>query len=161
MGKVILSVVAILLVLSYGAFFLSWNIAPQQVTGLLWGGERFSQSLPLGSLVFIGLILGALLMGWASWSAWSTQKALADKHAATIRKAKTKLQAQLDEINELRAEVDRLQGELAGLQAGDGTWGKVSQADVEAGTAAVEPEGEAAAVAATPEEPEVDDPDVI
>jgi len=161
MVKVIVSVVALLLVLTYGAFFLSWNIAPQQVTGFLWGGMRYSQALPLGSLVFLGLVLGALVMGAAAWSAWAGQKATADKHAATIRKAKTKLQTQLDEINDLRSDVERLQGELASLQAGDGTWGRASQADIEAGAVAVQAAGAAPAAGATAAEPEVDDPDVI
>ncbi|MCE5240532.1 hypothetical protein LLH23_18895 [bacterium] len=160
MVKVIIKVVVALGLLAYGAFFLSWNIAPQQITGFVWGGIRYSQTLPLGSLVFIGLALGAALMAIAAWATWATQKAQADKYAATIRKAKSKLQAQLDEINDLRDQVARLEAELEGLRAGDGTWGQVTQADIAAGvegaTAAAEPGGEASAAQA-----EVDDPDVI
>lgn len=158
MVKVILSVLVVLLVLAYGAFFLTWNLVPQQVTGFVWAGVRYSQPLPLGSLVFIGLVLGAVVMACASWSAWSAQKAVANKHAATIRKAKVKLQTQLDEINDLRDQVGRLQAELESLQAGDGTWGQVTQADLEGGVAEAAPAAEPADTAATPE---VDDPDVI
>jgi len=161
MVKVILSVLAALLVLVYGAFFLTWNLAPQQVFGFVFGGTRYSQTLPLGSLVFIGLIIGAVVMACASWSAWAAQKAVANKHAATIRKAKVKLQAQLDEINDLRDQAARLQGELEGLQAGDGTWGRVTQADLAAGASGAAPADEAGDTETPPAAPEVDDPDVI
>ncbi|MBU0607312.1 MAG: hypothetical protein KKI08_05465 [Armatimonadetes bacterium] len=161
MVKVILSVLAVLLVLAYGAFFLTWNLAPQQVVGFSVGGMRYTQTLPLGSLVFVGLVIGAAIMACASWSAWATQKATADKHAATIRKAKVKLQNQLDEINDLRDQVARLEAELASLQTGDGTWGKVNQADIEAGAAEPGSEAPTPEVAQAPAEPEVDDPDVI
>jgi hypothetical protein len=154
MGKVIFKVVVALAVLAYGALFLSWNMAPTEITGLYWlGGVRYSQSLPLGSLVFIGLILGAVIMAIAAWSAWASQKAVADKATAMVKKAKVKLQAQLDEMNELRADNERLQSEIAGLQAGDGTWGKVKAGDLPA------TEGQPAAAEAA--ETEVDDPDVI
>jgi hypothetical protein len=158
MLKVILKVLVALVVLAYGALFLSWNMTPQEITGLHWlGGVRYSQTLPVGSLVFIGLIAGAAIMAVAAWSAWAAQKAIVDKATAVVKKAKVKLQAQLDEINDLRAEIERLQGEISSLQAGDGTWGKVSAADLEAGTEGV------AAPGSTPAAPEaeVDDPDVI
>ena len=153
MAKVILKVIVALLVLAYGAMFLSWNMTPQEVTGFYWAGSRYSQMIPLGLLVFIGLIAGAAIMAVAAWVAWAAQKATADKHAATIRKAKVKLQAQLDEIHDLREQLAQAQGELEGLQAGDGTWGQVSAGDLEP----------VAAGAAAPAhaEPEVDDPDVI
>lgn len=161
MGKVIVSVLVVLALLAYGACFLSWNLAPQEVTGFVLLGTRYSQSLPLGSLVFIGLVLGAVVMAIATWSAWASQKATADKHAATIRRAKAKLQDQLDEINDLRAEVERLEGQVASLQSGDGTWGQVTQADIAAGAAATTPTGADPSPDAAVETPEVDDPDVI
>lgn len=150
MVKVIISVLVALLLLAYGAGFLSWNIAPQEVTGLWLGGVRYSQTLPLGSLVFIGLIIGAAIMAVAAWSVWTTQKATADKATAMVKKAKVKLQAQLDEINDLRGEIQRLECEVAGLKAGDGTWGAVTAADLNAGSESAD--------APTAE---VDDPDVI
>ena len=151
MVKVIIKVFVALVVLAYGALFLSWNMTPQEITGLYWlGGVRYSQSLPVGSLVFIGLIAGAVIMAAASWAAWAAQKATADKATAMVKKAKMKLQAQLDQITELRTETERLQAEIVSLQAGDGTWGKVTAAALEAGAeSTAAPEGE------------VDDPDVI
>lgn len=153
MAKVIVKVIVALLVLAYGAMFLSWNMTPQEVTGFYWAGTRYSQMVPLGLLVFIGLIAGAVIMAVAAWAAWAAQKATADKHAATIRKAKVKLQAQLDEIHDLREQLAQAQGELEGLQSGDGTWGQVSAGDLEPVAAG--------AAASAPAEPEVDDPDVI
>lgn len=155
MVKVILKVLVALAVLAYGALFLSWNMTPQEVIGLCWlGGVRYSQTLPVGSLVFIGLIGGAIIMAIGVWAAWAAQKATADKAIAMVRKAKVKLQAQLDQIHELRGETERLQAEIASLHAGDGTWGKVTAADLEAGTEGMAAPGPAPAA-------EVDDPDVI
>lgn len=124
MVKVIVKVVVGLAALTYGAFFLSWNMVTQEVTGWQMMGMRYSQQVPLGALVFIGLVAGAVIMALAAWSAWAAQKATADRATAQVRKAKEKLQAQLDHINELRAEIDRLEIKLEGLQAGDGTWGQ-------------------------------------
>lgn len=124
MVKVILKVVVGLAALTYGAFFLSWNMATQEVTGWQMLGMRYSQQVPLGALVFIGLVGGAVIMALAAWTAWAAQKATADRAVGQVRKAKEKLQAQLDHINELRAEIDHLEVQLEGLQSGDGTWGQ-------------------------------------
>lgn len=132
MLKVIIKVVVALLFLAYGAFFLAWNMKAETIVGFQWGADTYSQILPVGALAFVGLIIGALIMAIAAWSSWATQKTTADRATAMVKKAKTKLQAQLDTINELRDEVDRLQAEVASLQAGDGTWGKVTHDDVPA-----------------------------
>jgi hypothetical protein len=157
MVKVIVKVLVALGVLAYGALFLSWNMTPQEITGLSLGSVRYSQMLPAGSLVFIGLIVGAVIMAAAAWSSWAAQKAAADHAAAVVKKAKVKLQAQLDEMNNLRAEVQKLQGDITSLQAGDGTWGKVSATDLGAAAASDETAGAATPAPAA----EVDDPDVI
>jgi hypothetical protein len=130
MFKVIFKVIVVLLFLGYAAFFLSWNMAPQEIIGWDLAGVRYTQALPVGALAFIGLFVGAIVMAASCWSAWATQRALAKKAVATVKKAKVKLQAQLDMINELRGEVTRLEGELEGLQAGDGTWGRVAASDL-------------------------------
>lgn len=127
MFKAIVIVFLGIVLLAYGSLFFAWNLTPQEITS--WQlGARYSQVLPVGSLAFIGLVLGALIMAVATASTYASQRATTRKAAATIRKAKAKLQAQLDAINELRGEVERLEGELAGLRAGDGTWGKASYA---------------------------------
>ena len=126
MFKVIFKVIIALLFLGYAAFFLSWNMAPQEVIGWNLLGVKYTQALPAGSLGFVGLFAGAIIMAMSCWSAWAVQKGRANKAVATVKKAKVKLQAQLDMINELRGEVGRLEGELESLQAGDGTWGRVT-----------------------------------
>lgn len=154
MLKVVISVLIALLIVAYGAAFLAWNMTAQEVVGWQAFGVRYSQHLPVGSLVFVGLILGALIMAIAAGSTWAAQKARADKATAMVKKAKVKLQAQLDEINDLRDEIGRLEGQVASLQSGDGTWGQ---------TTYVETPGEGAeeAVLVVPSETEVDDDDVI
>jgi hypothetical protein len=148
MAKVIIKVIVGLVVLAYAAAFLSWNAGSQEITALQLGATKFSQQMPLGGLVFIGLIAGAVIMAVAAWSAWSTQKSRADKAVAQVQKAKEKLQAQLATINELRVEVDRLQSEVEGLKAGDGTWGRSNHDDRPAGE-------KAAAGEAVPDEDEI------
>jgi hypothetical protein len=142
MGKVIVKVVAGLAVLTYGAFFLSWNMAPQEVTGWQMMGTRYSQQVPLGALVFIGLVGGAVVMALAAWTAWAAQKATADRATAQVRKAKEKLQAQLDHIYELRAEIEQLENRLDGLAAGDGSWGQTSNPDSESKVVVVDDLGD-------------------
>jgi len=155
MVKVILKVIVALLLLGYAAFFLSWNMAPQEIISWNLMGVKYSQALPAGTLAFVGLFLGAIIMAISCWSAWATQKARADKGVATVKKAKVKLQAQLDMINELRGENARLEGELESLQAGDGSWGRMSAGDLpEAAAAQPAPVGPADA-------DDVDDDDVI
>lgn len=156
MGKVIVKVFIGLLFLAYAALFLSWNMTPQEIISWQLLGVRYSQALPVGTLAFAGLLLGALIMAIACWSAWATQKTTANKAVATVKKAKVKLQAQLDMINELRTEVERLEDELDGLRAGDGTWGRVSAGDVVPPVAS--PSGQPAA---TPQGEEVDDDEII
>jgi multisubunit Na+/H+ antiporter MnhC subunit len=154
MGKVIIKVIIGLIILAYAALFLSWNMAQQEIISWQMMGVRYSQPLPVGSLVFIGLVIGAVIMAIACWSAWAAQKATADKAVATVKKAKVKLQAQLDTINELRAEVEQLEGEIQSLHAGNGTWGRVDAGDI-ADLATVDGVTPAAAAA------EVDDDEVI
>jgi hypothetical protein len=149
MAKVVLTTAALLALSCYGALFLSWNQTPQDIVTFQAGGTRFSQPLPIGALVFIGLVVGMLVMAVASWSAWAGQRGLARKAAAQVGKAREKLQAQLDLINELRARTVELEAELASARTGNGTWGQVAAGDI-----------------AVPEVPAVgahsaDDPDVI
>ncbi|NPV48259.1 MAG: DUF1049 domain-containing protein [Armatimonadetes bacterium] len=151
MVKVIIGAVLGLLLLVYGALFLAWNMTPQDIVALRWfGGVQYSQALPVGSLVFIGLVVGALLMAIACWSAWASQRSIAKRAVAQVQKAKEKLQAQLDAINELRAQVAQLEEELESSRAGNGTWGQVSAGDI--AVPDVTPGVDAAAA---------DDPDVI
>mgnify|MGYP005834679809 CR=1 FL=1 len=151
MVKVIIGSVLGLLLLVYGALFLSWNMTPQDIVAARWfGGVQYSQALPVGSLVFIGLVIGALLMAVACWSAWAGQRALTKRAVAQVQKAKEKLQAQLDAINELRARVEQLEAELESSRAGNGTWGQVSASDIAMPEVTPEPGAEGA-----------DDPDVI
>jgi multisubunit Na+/H+ antiporter MnhC subunit len=154
MGKVIIKVIIGLNILAYAALFLSWNMAQQEIISWQMMGVRYSQPLPVGIVVFIGLVIGAVIMAIACWSAWAAQKATADKAVATVKKAKVKLQAQLDTINELRAEVEQLEGEIQSLHAGNGTWGRVDAGDI-ADLATVDGVTPAAAAA------EVDDDEVI
>ena len=154
MGKVIIKIIIGLIILAYAALFLSWNMGQQEIISWQMMGVRYSQPLPVGSLVFIGLVVGAIVMAIACWAAWAAQKAYADKAVATVKKAKVKLQAQLDTINELRGEVERLEGEIESLQAGNGTWGRVDADDI-ADLATVD--GVTTAQAAA----EVDDDEVI
>jgi len=154
MLKVVISVLIALLIVAYGAAFLAWNMTSQDVVGWQAFGVRYSQHLPVGSLLFVGLFIGALIMGIAAVATWSAQKSRADKATAMVKKAKVKLQAQLDEINDLRDEIDRLEAQVASLQSGDGTWGQTTYAEASADSAMQE--GEAA-----PAETEVDDDDVI
>jgi len=155
MFKVIFKVIVTLLFLGYAAFFLSWNMVPQEIIGWNLMGVKYTQSLPTGSLGFAGLLAGAIVMAIAAWSAWATQKARANKAVATVKKAKGMLQAQLDVINELRGDVARLEGELESLQAGDGTWGRTEAGNL-AGAADPDPSEVAAAV-----DQDVDDDEVI
>lgn len=160
MVKVIISVLLALLVVAYGAAFFAWNMTPQEVIGLQVMGQRYSQNLPIGSLVFVGLIIGAIIMGVAAVGTWSSQRARADKATAMVKKAKVKLQAQLDTINELRDEVDRLEAQIASLHAGNGTWGQpvYQEPSDEPEIMLSEPADTATAV---PAQGEVDDDDII
>ncbi|MEN6547802.1 MAG: bZIP transcription factor [Armatimonadia bacterium] len=154
MLKVVISVLIALLIVAYGAAFLAWNMTSQDIVGWQAFGVRYSQHLPVGSLVFVGLILGAVIMAIAAGSTWAAQKSRADRATAMVKKAKVKLQAQLDEINDLRDEVERLEAQVASLQSGDGTWGQATYAEPPADTATE-------AGTAVPAETEVDDDDVI
>lgn len=149
MLKVTLTMVVVLALLVYGALFLLWNNAPQDITTWQLMGVKYSQSLPVGALAFAGLVVGALLMAVGCWSAWASQRAVASKAMAQVKRAKEKLQAQLDVINELRARVEQLDGELASLQTGNGTWGQVSAGDVTL------PEVPAQAAPAAEDDPEI------
>jgi hypothetical protein len=154
MLKVIIKVLLSLLSLAYAAAFLFWNSASQDI--VTWNLRvKLSQALPVGALAFIGVVIGAAVMAISALSAYGTQKAAATKAVATVKKAKEKLQAQLDAINELRAEVERLEGELSSLQAGDGSWGRVNVGEAGAATDA----GAQAAPSAT--HSETDDDEVI
>ena len=153
MFKVILKAIVGLFFLLYAALFLSWYLCPQEIGGWDFMGVKYSQTLPVGMLALAGLILGGIIMAISAWSAWAAQKAVANKAVATVKKAKVKLQAQLETIQELRGKVERLEGELMSMQAGDGTWGRVNAADVQG---AVTPPPQAEGTAA-----EVDDDDVI
>jgi len=155
MVKVIVKVIIGLLALCYGALFLSWNMGPQEIISWQMGGWKYSQPLPLGTLPFIGLVVGAVIMAIAAWSAWAVQKGAADRATGMVKKAKAKLQAQLDTINELRAEAERLKSEMESLRAGDGTWGQTNAASVEA------PGKAGATVTDAAAEPPGDDDEII
>jgi len=160
MVKVIVVTFLVLLLLLYGAAFLLWNMTPQDIVAMRWlGGVQYSQALPVGSLVFIGLVLGALLM--ACWSAWAAQRALAQRAIAQVQRAKEKLQAQLDAIHELRAQVAELEAQRESWKAGNGTWGQVSAGDIAVPEVASGAPPETTRTEMPPPGAESDDPDVI
>lgn len=130
MFRVITKVILALIAICYGALFLTWNSREITVIGLrLPGGDRLEQAMPQGLLLFGGLILGVLLMSIALWASCAAMKAQVNHLNALVERAKEKLKAQLDAIQALRKDNERLTAELARAASGAAGGGQTVPAD--------------------------------
>jgi type VI protein secretion system component VasK len=155
MFRAVATVLVLVLVCGYLALFLSWNAAPQPVTGLQIGDSKYVQPMPVGLLFIAGVLVGAVAMAVALWAPWKALKAGELQQQELIQRAKSKLKAQDTKIKELTRQLEAKGGpagpEDAEIDLPADTRAAVDAVEVEAGKA---PEPKPAPAAE-------DDPEVI
>ena len=120
MLKAILIVVLLLVALCYAALFLTWN-GDMRVNLLVWriGGDPWwLQSVPAGLLPVAGAVAGALVMAFAAWGPWATQRRAAKTAEAKVQKAVEKFNEQKGRLAERNETIQRLQDHIAELEKG-------------------------------------------
>jgi len=108
MGSAIAKVLLLLLIIAYCALFIQWNSEPTFIRGAVAYGQGYGYTLALGWWMLISAGVGAIVMAIATWSQWAAQKRRADSAAATVEKAKAKLQELAEKIKQQRQEIAEL-----------------------------------------------------
>ena len=111
MVKVILSVILLLVLVAYGAMFLTWN---QQTVGLTgWGlqGQYWVEdNIPVGYVTLGAMLAGAILMGLFVAGSYASQHSALGQAQNTVLRAKKR-------IKQLRGRVEELEGQLESARA--------------------------------------------
>jgi len=108
MGNAIAKVLLLLLIIAYCALFIQWNAEPTFIRGAVAYGQGYGYTLALGWWMLMSAGVGAIVMAIATWSQWAAQKRSADSAAATVEKAKVKLQELAEKIKQQRQEIAEL-----------------------------------------------------
>jgi len=108
MGNAIAKVLFLLLIIAYCALFIQWNDEPTFIRGAMAYGQGYGYTLALGWWMLMSAGVGAIVMAIATWSQWAAQKRKADSAAATVEKAKAKLQELAEKIKQERQEIAEL-----------------------------------------------------
>ena len=165
MVRAVVTVLILIVIIAYSVFFLTWNAQDVAVYGIKWSADNgLWARVPMGLLLFGGVIVGAVAMVVALRGPWAGMKEEALAARGLVEKAKAKLKSQDQKIKKLTKQVDRLEAERA-AEAGNVDLPEEVEAALDATEGdGAEPEGAPAEEDAPKEEkkgPEVDDPEVI
>ncbi len=130
MGSAIAKVLLLLLIIAYCALFIQWNADPIFVRGAVAYGQGYGYTLALGWWMLISAGVGAVVMAIATWSQWAAQKRKADTAAATVEKAKAKLQELAEKIKQQRQEIAKLKETTSGRLQPTEDQPEISQEDL-------------------------------
>ncbi len=130
MGSAIAKVLVLLLIIAYCALFIQWNAEPTFIRGAVAYGQGYGYALPLGWWLLISAGVGAVVMAIATWSQWGAQKRRANSAAATVEKAKVKLQELAEKIKQQRQEIAELQEQAPQQPEEDQTQPETESEDV-------------------------------
>jgi uncharacterized integral membrane protein len=112
MVRVIVTVLVVLIIIAYGAMFLSWNQQAVPVTGFAWSGQGWVEDVPLGMVILGGVLVGALIMAAFAFSAWQAQYSRGKAAQAKVALAKKKLDELVAKIKQQREKIAQLEQEL-------------------------------------------------
>jgi uncharacterized integral membrane protein len=113
MARVIVTVLVLIIVLTYAAMFLSWNLKPVTVTGFSWGMQGYVEDVPLGALILGGLLAGAILMAGFAANAYQAQRCRSAVAEAKVALAKKKLDELVAKVKQQREKIADLEKEKA------------------------------------------------
>jgi hypothetical protein len=134
MFKVIVCVLLAVVLMGYGAFFITWNMDVVHITGFELGETAYGTDMPVSFLALAGVVVGVLIMAIAAWSTWAGQRHAAMEARARLELAKKKLGERTDMVRVLREDVASLR---AALNASAGA----PETDVTADDAGAEDDG--------------------
>lgn len=117
MVRVIVTVLAVLIIIAYGALFLSWNQQSVAVTGFSWAGQGWVQDLPLGAVILGAVLLGAIVMAAFAFAAWQAQYSRSQAAQAKVALAKKKLDELVAKVKQQREKIAQLEQELSARPA--------------------------------------------
>lgn len=113
MVRVIVTVLAVLIIIAYGALFLSWNQQLVAVTGFSWAGQGWVQDLPLGAVILGAVLVGAVVMAAFAFAAWQAQYSRSQAAEAKVALAKKKLDELVAKVKQQREKIAQLEQELS------------------------------------------------
>ncbi len=113
MVRVIVTVLAVLIIIAYGALFLSWNQQSVAVTGFSWAGQGWVQDLPLGAVILGAVLVGAIVMAAFAFAAWQAQYSRSQAAQAKVALAKKKLDELVAKVKQQREKIAQLEQELS------------------------------------------------
>jgi len=114
MAITVLTVIILILIAGYAAFFAAWNPEVVDVVTLRYGATGFAQSTPVWALPLVGLLIGAVVMAIALSGPWATMR-----RAAAL--ARRQLKAERDKSNQRAKKINALNRRIKQLepQSGD------------------------------------------
>lgn len=114
MAKTILILLLVLIVIGYGAMFISWNLQMIEVTGFVdLQGTRWGEQMPLGFLILGAVLLGAIIMAIWVGGSWGVQRVARRQAEAKVVTAKKKLQELVAKIKQQRRQIAELEAKLS------------------------------------------------
>ncbi|MGQ9733113.1 MAG: hypothetical protein ACUVX8_17780 [Candidatus Zipacnadales bacterium] len=118
MLRAVALVLGVLILCVYLAFFLSLNMETYNFRVFRTSGSYFEQPLPVGSLLVIGIVLGAVAMALALWAPWNALKTSAAQQRALVQKAKQRLKSQDEKIKSLTKQLEEAKAASAEVEEG-------------------------------------------
>lgn len=113
MAITVLTVLILILIAGYAAFFAVWNPQVVEVLTLRYPGADFSQAAPVWALPLAGLLVGAVIMAIALSGPWSTMRRTALLAREQLRAEREKSSQRARKINALNQRIKDLQGGAA------------------------------------------------
>ncbi|MCD6362304.1 MAG: hypothetical protein J7M38_15715 [Armatimonadetes bacterium] len=126
MAITVLTVIILILIAGYAAFFAAWNPAVVDVVTLQYPGGSFMQSTPVWVLPLVGLLVGALVMAIALSGPWSTMRRAAGAARQQLKAERDKSNQRAKKINALNKRIKELEEQTSdasddgGETAGEG-----------------------------------------
>ena len=114
MATTVLTVIILILIAGYAAFFAAWNPDVIEVITLRYGGPDFSQATPVWALPLAGMLIGAILMAIALSGPWSTMRRAAAVARQQLQAERDKSNKRAKKINALNKRAQELEGTTEG-----------------------------------------------
>ena len=117
MATTILTVIVLILIAGYAAFFAVWNPDVVEIVTLRYPGGDLWESAPVWTLPLAGLLIGAIVMAIALSGPWSTMRRAATLARGQLKAERDKSNKRAKKVNALNKRVKELEGNSAGGSA--------------------------------------------
>ncbi|HUS80206.1 MAG TPA: hypothetical protein VM283_02995 [Armatimonadota bacterium] len=112
MALTVLTVLILILIAGYAAFFAAWNPDVINAVLLRYSAGDVLQSTPLWVLPLVGLLVGAIVMAFALYGPWSQMRRTTAVAREQLAAEREKSNQRAKKVNALIKQVKELKGRL-------------------------------------------------